>query len=289
MGKTVVLIPCYNEAPTIEKVVHDARKALPKAEIYVYDNNSTDGTGDLASSAGARVVKETRQGKGNVVESMLRDIDADCYIIVDGDDTYGLESAPEMERLVLEEHVDMVVGDRLSGAYYHENKRPFHGLGNAVVTFLVRLFFGKGIHDVMTGYRAFSKRFAKEFHPRTKGFEIETELSILALYSDYKIATLTIDYRDRPEGCFSKLNTVSDGIKILRLILRSFLSLKPFEAACIVSIPFLLSSLILLACFAGLGGPLSLLIAAIATAGVALVLIVVGGIFRHLQNRKGEE
>ena len=246
MPEIALLIPCYNEAPTIAKVIDEAREFIPEATIYVFDNNSTDGTGDIARAKGVQVVDEPRQGKGNVVEAMLRKVEADCYIMVDGDDTYDLSSAREMARQVLTDSVDMVVGDRLAGAYYAENKRPFHGFGNAVVTFLVRLLFGKGIKDVMTGYRAFSRRFAKAFKPRTHGFEIETELSIFALYRRMKIATMTIGYRDRPEGCFSKLNTYRDGIKILALIARCFFRLRPLAAMSTLAALFFLVSAILL-------------------------------------------
>lgn len=250
MSKIALLIPCYNEAPTIAKVIDEAREFIPEAAIYVFDNNSTDGTGDIARSKGVTVIKEPRQGKGNVVEAMLAKVEADCYIMVDGDDTYDLSSAREMAHLVLDEHVDMVVGDRLAGDYYTENKRPFHGLGNAVVTFLVRILFGKGIKDVMTGYRAFSTRFAKSFKPRTHGFEIETELSIFALYRKMKISTLTIGYRDRPAGCVSKLNTYRDGIKILWLIARCFFRLRPFAAmSLLAALSFLVSAVLLLVGF----------------------------------------
>ncbi len=246
MKNIAILIPCYNEEKTLAQVLLNAKKAFPEASVYVFDNNSTDGTGDIARGKGVQVIEEPRQGKGNVVEAMLRKIEADCYIMVDGDDTYDLSSARQMAKQVLEENVDMVVGDRLAGAYYSENKRPFHGFGNAVVTFLVRLLFGKGIKDVMTGYRAFSRRFAKSFKPRTHGFEIETELSIFALYRRMKIATMTIGYRDRPEGCFSKLNTYRDGIKILALIARCFFRLRPLAAMSTLAALFFLVSAVLL-------------------------------------------
>lgn len=218
---TAVLIPCYNEALTIEKVVKDFRKYLPEADIYVYDNNSTDETADIAEKAGAIVRHEPKQGKGNVVNSMFRDIDADCYIMVDGDDTYEASHAPDMCKLVLEDDVDMVIGDRLSTTYFEENKRAFHNFGNVLVRTLVNLFHHGRVHDVMTGYRAMSRRFVKELPTLSEGFQIETEMTVFALKHKYSIKEIPIEYRDRPEGSQSKLNTIKDGIKILWTILKT--------------------------------------------------------------------
>ena len=215
MDKIAVLIPAYNEGITIAKVVTDAKTYLPEATVYVYDNNSTDNTAEEALKAGAIVLKETRQGKGNVVRTMFRDIEAEVYLMVDGDDTYGLETAPEMVRRVREENVDMVIGDRLSGAYYTENKRPFHNFGNDLVRFQINRLFHANVKDVMTGYRAFSYRFVKTFAISSKGFEIETEMTAHAADRNLLLSTLPITYRDRPEGSYSKLHTFRDGFKVL--------------------------------------------------------------------------
>ena len=227
MDKIAVLIPCYNEALTVEKVVRDFRTALPEAVIYVYDNNSTDGTGELAAAAGAVVRHEYRQGKGAVVRRMFREIDAECYLMVDGDDTYPAESAPEMVRLVLERKTDMVVGDRLSSTYFSENKRPFHNFGNSLVRWSINHLFHSEIRDIMTGYRAFSYAFAKSFPVLSQGFEIETEMSIHAIDKNMFVENVVVPYRDRPEGSESKLNTVSDGIKVLFTIARLYRVYKP--------------------------------------------------------------
>ena len=226
--KIAVLIPCYNEGKTIEKVVTDFRKALPEAVIYVYDNNSTDDTAEKASKAGAVVRHEWQQGKGNVIRRMFRDIDAECYIMTDGDDTYPAESAPEMARLVLEKNVDMVVGDRLSSTYFEQNKRPFHNLGNSIVRKSINALFKSDIKDIMTGYRAFSYQFVKSFPVLSRGFEIETEMSIHAIDKNMYVENLVINYRDRPEGSVSKLNTFSDGFKVIRTIFRLYRTYKPF-------------------------------------------------------------
>lgn len=222
MIKCAVLIPCYNEAVSIRKVVTDFRRVLPQATVYVYDNNSTDGTAAIAAEAGAVVRTERRQGKGNVVRSMFRDIDAECYIMVDGDDTYPAEDAPEMVRKVLEENVDMVVGDRLSSTYFTENKRPFHNMGNTVVRKAVNVLFHADIQDIMTGYRAFSYDFVKSYAVVSGGFEIETEMSIHAIDKGMSLANHTITYRDRSAGSESKLNTYADGFKVLMTIFRLF-------------------------------------------------------------------
>ena len=225
--KIAVLIPCYNESQTIAKVVTDFKRVLPGAEIYVYDNNSKDGTDEIAKANGAIVRYEYQQGKGNVVRSMFRDIDADCYILVDGDDTYPAEHAVEMVEWVLEKNVDMVIGDRLSTTYFKENKRKFHSFGNKIVRDLINGIFKGNVKDIMTGYRAFSPLFVKSFPVISKGFEIETEMTIYALDKNIYIKELPIEYRDRPEGSESKLNTISDGMKVLNMILQLFREYKP--------------------------------------------------------------
>lgn len=229
MKKIAVLIPCYNEAKTIEKVIKDYKKALPMADIYVYDNNSTDKTADIAKKNDTIVVHEYRQGKGNVIRSMFRDIDADCYLMIDGDDTYPSENAKEMCDLVLEGKADMVIGDRLSSTYFRENKRPFHNFGNRIVRFLINKLFKNDIKDIMTGYRAFSYDFVKNFPVLSKGFEIETEMTIHAVDKNFKIVEIPVTYRDRPEGSSSKLNTYSDGIKVLKTIATLFKEYKPMS------------------------------------------------------------
>lgn len=227
MDKIAVLIPCYNEASTIGKVVRDFREVLPEAVIYVYDNNSTDQTAVLAREAGAVVRQEHRQGKGNVIRTMFRDVDAQCYLMVDGDDTYPAEYARQMADAVLLDHADMVVGDRLSSTYFTENKRPFHNVGNVLVRKLVNWFFHGQIVDIMTGYRAFSRLFVKSYPTLSRGFEIETEMSVHALDKNFYLVNVPVDYRDRPEGSQSKLNTYSDGAKVLMTIFRLVKDYKP--------------------------------------------------------------
>ena len=227
MEKIAVLIPCYNEAATIKKVVSDFKTALPDAVIYVYDNNSTDDTAELAKVAGAVVRYEHQQGKGNVIRRMFSEIDAECYLMVDGDDTYPAENACEMTRLVLEEKTDMVVGDRLSSTYFEENKRPFHNFGNSLVRFSINALFHSEIKDIMTGFRAFSYRFVRTFPVLSKGFEIETEMSIHAVDKNMLVENVVVNYRDRPDGSESKLNTYSDGIKVLLTIFRLFRTYRP--------------------------------------------------------------
>lgn len=227
LDKIAVLIPCYNEAQTIGKVVNDTKAALPEAVIYVYDNNSTDDTARIAADAGAIVRHEYQQGKGNVIRRMFREIDAQCYLMIDGDDTYPLEHAREMVSLVLEKNADMVVGDRLSSTYFTENKRPFHNFGNSLVRGSINYLFHSNIKDIMTGYRAFSYGFVKTFPVLSRGFEIETEMTIHAVYNNMQIENVIVDYRDRPEGSVSKLNTYSDGFKVLKMILRLFKNYKP--------------------------------------------------------------
>lgn len=227
MDKIAVLIPCYNESKTIKKVVTDFKKVLPEATVYVYDNNSSDETDVIAREAGAVVRYEYQQGKGNVIRRMFREIDAECYIMADGDDTYPAEFAPEMVNKVLERNVDMVVGDRLSSTYFEENKRPFHNFGNSLVRKSINMLFKSDIKDIMTGYRAFSYQFVKSFPVLSKGFEIETEMSIHAVEKNMFVENTIIEYRDRPDGSESKLNTYSDGFKVLRTIFRLFRTYKP--------------------------------------------------------------
>lgn len=227
MDKIAVLIPCYNESVTIEKVIKDWRKELPEATIYVYDNNSSDHTDQIAQNAGGVVRYEYRQGKGNVIRRMFREIDAEVYIMVDGDDTYPAEFGRKMVDMILRRHVDMVVGDRLSSTYFEENKRPFHNFGNSLVRKSINLLFKLDIKDIMTGYRAFSYQFVKTFPVLSKGFEIETEMSIHALDKNMYVENLVIDYRDRPDGSESKLNTYSDGVKVLKTVATLFKNYKP--------------------------------------------------------------
>ena len=228
MDKIAVLIPCYNEEKTIAKVVADAKAALPEAVIYVYDNNSTDRTVELAREAGAVIRHEYMQGKGNVIRRMFREVEARCYIMVDGDDTYPMEFAPEMVDKVLHHNADMVVGDRLSSTYFSENKRPFHNMGNSLVRASINRLFQCDIKDIMTGFRAFSYGFVKTFPILSKGFEIETEMTIHAVYNQLQIDNVIVDYRDRPEGSVSKLNTYADGFRVLGTIFRLYRDYKPF-------------------------------------------------------------
>lgn len=229
MDAIAILIPCYNEAQTIGKVVSDFRRACPNASIYVYDNNSNDGTDEIARAAGAIVRYERHQGKGNVLRRMFREIDAHCYILVDGDDTYDAQSAGEMARFVLEQQADMVIGDRLSSTYFAENKRLLHGFGNTLMRKCINLLFHSEIMDIMTGYRALSYEFVKTFPVLSKGFEIETEMTIHAVEKKLSIVNHTIQYRDRPEGSVSKLNTLSDGWKVIRTMFSLFRSYYPFR------------------------------------------------------------
>ena len=238
--KTAILIPCYNESKTIEKVIKDHQALMPHAEIYVYDNNSKDGTDEIARNAGAIVRYEYRQGKGNVVRSMFRDIDADCYIMTDGDDTYPAEFALELEKQIYDKRADMVIGDRLSSTYFTENKRPFHNIGNVLVRKLINILFKAEVKDIMTGSRGFTREFIKSFPVTSKGFEIETEMTIFALDNNFKIVEVPIDYRDRPEGSESKLNTYTDGYKVLRTIGSLFRDTKPYLFFSIISLVLVL-------------------------------------------------
>jgi len=242
MDRIAVLIPCYNEAKTIEKVINDVKEYLPEAVIYVYDNNSTDHTAELAKKAGAVVCYETLQGKGNVIRQMFRN--AECYIMIDGDDTYPLDCARELADKVLLHNADMVVGDRLSSTYFLENKRLFHNFGNSIVRKSINYLFHSNVKDVMTGYRAFSYGFVKTFPVLSKGFEIETEMTIHALDKNFLLKEIPVDYRDRPAGSESKLNTFSDGFKVLKTIARLFKEYKPTVFFSLVSLLFFIISLV---------------------------------------------
>lgn len=236
MDKLAVLIPCYNEALTIQKVVSDFKKALPEASVYVYDNNSTDGTDEIARDAGAVVRYERQQGKGNVIRRMFQEVDAECYILVDGDDTYPAEKAREMVNAVIDEKADMVVGDRLSSTYFVENDRPFHNFGNTFVKRCINCIFKSEIKDIMTGYRAFSYRFVKTFPVLSRGFEIETEMTIHAISMNMGIRNLVVEYRDRPAGSESKLSTFGDGAKVLITIFNLFRNYRPLQFFSIIAI-----------------------------------------------------
>lgn len=277
------LVPCYNEAQTIAKVIDDFKRYLPEATIYVYDNNSTDDTAAIALEHGAVVRAESRQGKGNVVRQMLRDIDADCYVMVDGDDTYPIEQVREVIAPILDGSADHVVGDRLSnGTYAAENKRAGHGFGNDLVRWLIKMLYGFEYSDVMTGYRAFNRVFARTLPVLSPGFEIETELSIHAVDKRWRIAQVPIEYRDRPEGSESKLNTVSDGIKVLKMIFSLFKDYKPlgffsilalicFVVGICLGIPVVAEF-----CSTGLVPRLPTAILAVAFCGLAALFLVCG-------------
>lgn len=229
MDKIAVLIPCYNEAQTIGKVVKDVRDALPEAVVYVYDNNSTDKTVEIAEAAGAVIRHEYKQGKGNVIRRMFREIDAECYLMIDGDDTYPLDCARELVDAVLLKNADMVVGDRLSSTYFTENKRPFHNFGNSLMRAGINSLFHSDIKDIMTGYRAFSYEFVKTFPVFSKGFEIETEMTIHAVNYGMQVENVIVEYRDRPEGSVSKLNTYSDGAKVIHKMLQLYKNYRPMR------------------------------------------------------------
>ncbi len=243
MDEIAVLIPCYNESKTVEKVIKDFKKALPNAVIYVYNNNSTDNTAELAKKAGAIVRHEYRQGKGNVIRSMFREIDAKCYIMVDGDDTYPAEYAGQMAEEILNGKADMVIGDRLSSTYYQVNKRPMHNMGNRMVCAVINFLFRSHIRDIMTGYRAFSWEFVKSFPILSKGFEIETEMSIHTLDKNFRLTEIPVEYRDRPEGSMSKLNTIRDGMRVLKTIVALFKDYKPLIFFGILSFLFITASI----------------------------------------------
>ena len=245
MNKIAVLIPCYNESKTITKVVKDYKEALPEADIYVYDNNSVDETDKIAKEAGAIVRYERRQGKGNVIRSMFHQIDADCYLMIDGDDTYPAENARQMCAEVLSGEADMVIGDRLSSTYFEENKRPFHNIGNVTVRYLINKLFHSNVRDIMTGYRAFSRDFVKMFPVLSKGFEIETEMTIHALDKNMLLKEIPVTYRGRPAGSVSKLNTYSDGMKVIFTIFRLFRDYKPLLFFSCISVVLLAVAAIL--------------------------------------------
>lgn len=248
MDKLAILIPCYNEGQTIRKVIDDCKKSTLNIKgtcIYVYDNNSDDNTVSEATEAGAIVRHEYKQGKGNVIRRMFREVDAECYIMIDGDDTYPTSAIPEMAAKVFDRHVDMVVGDRLSSSYFEENKRPFHNFGNVLVRRSINFFFKNDIKDIMTGYRAFSYQFVKSYPVLAHGFEIETEMSILAIENNMNIENQVIDYRDRPDGSKSKLNTYSDGFKVLRRIFTLFRNYRPLQFFGIISILLILLAALL--------------------------------------------
>ena len=229
MDKIAVLIPCYNEEQTIVKVVKDVKEALPEAVVYVYDNNSKDRTVELAREAGAVIGYEYKQGKGNVIRRMFREIDAQCYLMIDGDDTYPLDCARELVDKVLCHNADMVVGDRLSSTYFTENKRPFHNFGNSLMRFGINSLFHSDIKDIMTGYRAFSYEFVKTFPVFSKGFEIETEMTIHAVNYSMQVENVVVEYRDRPEGSVSKLNTFRDGMRVIRKMLQLYKNYRPLR------------------------------------------------------------
>lgn len=245
MDKIAVLIPCYNEEKTIEKVISDVKKTLPEAVIYVYNNNSTDRTVELAENAGAIVRHEYKQGKGNVIRRMFREIDAQCYLMIDGDDTYPLESAPEMVRGILEKNADMVVGDRLSSTYFTENKRPFHNFGNSLMRTCINSLFHTDIKDIMTGYRAFSYEFIKTFPVFSEGFEIETEMTIHAVNYHMQVENVIVEYRDRPEGSVSKLNTFRDGSKVICKMLSLYKNYMPMKCMSLLAFVLALVSFVM--------------------------------------------
>lgn len=246
MARVAVLVPCYNESLTIAKVVGDFKRQLPQADIYVYDNNSTDGTAEIARNAGAIVRAEPRQGKGNVVRTMFREIEADCYIMVDGDDTYPAENAAEMARLVLEERYDMVIGDRLSSTYFTENKRPFHNGGNVLVRGAINYLFKSNVKDILTGYRAFSRTFVKCCPVLSPGFAVETEITIHALDKNAKVVSIPVNYTDRPEGSESKLSTISDGVRVIRKLVGLFQEYRPLAFYGAIALLFLLVGVVFL-------------------------------------------
>ncbi len=246
MDRIAVLIPCYNEEQTIEKVVADVRRELPEAAVYVYDNNSTDRTAELAEAAGAVVRFEYAQGKGNVIRRMFREIEAECYLLLDGDDTYPVDCARAMVQKVLEHHADMVVGDRLSSTYFTENKRPFHNFGNSLMRFGINRLFHTDIKDIMTGYRAFSYEFVKTFPVISKGFEIETEMTIHAVNYHLQVENMVVEYRDRPKGSVSKLNTYSDGLKVIHKMMQLYKNYKPLQFFGAICLLLILAALILM-------------------------------------------
>lgn len=289
--KTAILIPCYNEEMTIEKVIKDFQKSMPHADIYVYDNNSTDNTYEIAKNAGAIVKKEYRQGKGNVVRSMFRDINADCYIMVDGDDTYPAEAGKQIEELVLSGKADMVIGDRLSSTYFEENKRPFHNIGNRFVRKFINVVFKSNLSDILTGMRGFSYDFAKSFPITSKEFEIETEISIFALTHNFLIEEFPIDYRDRVEGSETKLNTYKDGLKVIKVMLALFRDTRPLFYFSLVTLILLIIALIyfLPVFFTYLQtGYVDKIPTLIMVAGISVIAVIIffTGVVLHVINKK---
>lgn len=246
MDKIAVLIPCYNEELTIGKVIKDVKEKVPEAIIYVYDNNSTDSTYDIALKAGAIVRRETMQGKGNVIRRMFREIDAECYLMVDGDNTYSLDNVMQMIDMVLEQQAEMVVGDRLSSTYYEENKRPFHNIGNSLVKACINFLFDCEVKDIMTGLRAFSYEFVKTFPVMSSGFEIETEMTIHAVFHRMNIKNVVIDYRDREEGSVSKLKTIPDGLRVIGMIIRMVRNYKPMLFFGVIAVVVVLTAILLM-------------------------------------------
>jgi len=293
--KIAVLIPCYNEELTIEKVIKDFKKELPDADIYVYDNNSKDNSAKLAKKAGAIVVKEIRQGKGNVVRSMFRDIEADCYLMVDADDTYPAKDAKKMCNLILEDNYDMVVGDRLSSTYFQENKRPFHNFGNKIVRFLINFLFKSKIEDIMSGYRTFSYDFVKSYPVLSKNFEIETEMTIHAIDKNFKIKTIPVDYKDRPEGSVSKLNTYKDGIMVIKTIGELVKEYKPrlfFNTCSVIFIllAFILGTPVFVEYFeTGLVPKFPSLIVSMISLVIALLLFITGMILEVIAKKHNQQ
>lgn len=289
--KTVVLIPCYNESQTISKVVKDFKKELPHADIYVYDNNSTDDTAAIAEKAGAIVKHEFKQGKGNVVRSMFRDIDADCYILVDGDDTYPASGASKMEETILSGRADMVVGDRLSSTYFMENKRLFHNSGNKLVRNLINFFFKSDIKDIMSGLRAFNYDFVKSFPITSQEFEVETEMSIFALNHNFTIEEIPVNYKDRQEGSESKLNTFRDGYKVIKLIFAFVRDMRPLFFFSLISLVLVLIAAIyffpvLFAYFrTGLVLKIPTLIVVVAVVIIAFIIFLSGVILHSLKQK----
>lgn len=293
--KIAVLIPCYNEELTIEKVVKDFKKELPNADIYVYDNNSKDNSAKLAKKSGAIVIKEIRQGKGNVVRSMFRDIEADCYLMVDADDTYPAKDAKKMCNLILDDNYDMVVGDRLSSTYFQENKRPFHNFGNKIVRFLINFLFKSKIEDIMSGYRAFSYDFVKSYPVLSKNFEIETEMTIHAIDKNFKVKTIPIDYKDRPEGSVSKLNTYKDGIMVIKTIEELVKEYKPrlFFNTCsgiFILLSFILGIPVFVEYFeTGLVPKFPSLIVSMISLVIALLLFITGMILEVIAKKHNQQ
>lgn len=292
MDKIAVLIPCFNEAKTIEKVINNFKEALPEANIYMYDNNSTDGTDEIARNAGAIVRYEKKQGKGNVIRTMFKEVDADCYIITDGDDTYPAEYANKMCKEVIENGADMVIGDRLSSTYFDENKKLFHSVGNKVVKKMINSLFHSDITDVMTGYRAFSHRFVKTFPANSKGFEIETEMTIHSLDKGLTISNVVVDYRDRPEGSESKVSTIKDGMKITNTVFDLYKKYKPFHFYSVIALIVMIIGVILslFGVFEYLEKgfieqPVSIILPSIVI-GISLVILLFGAILQLSNDKK---